>query len=1286
MEPLPRPQTIYKYDAAGELTRMTDPEGRDTDYEYDNLGRLKKVIQPDPDGEGELPRPFTTYTYDEVGNLKTVTDPDPDGPGFGVEPAVTTYEYDNLDRRTKIIDPKQGHTRFTYDLANNLKTLIDPVNNTTTWEYDFLGRVKQEINQLGKKREFQYDANGNLTQRIDRLGRKIIYGYDLLNRNTTETWYDAAGAQVRDTIEFRYDAAGQLDWVDDPSAGYDFAYDPLGRVTEERQFIAGLESHWPNDFIQYDRTYNAAGNLAVLTGWDFVNTYFYDNLHRLTRVTQEGAIGVTSVAEKRVDFSYDQSGLVTQIDRYADLDASEHVVSSHYSYDGMGRLTKLTHNDVQLPLPLPEGWGEGILAGYEYSYDRASRITAVNSHLDGLSSYSYDLTSQLTGADHAASQPALTDESYAYDANGNRTLTHHGNTIVESNNRLISDGIYNYSYDHEGNRTGRMHIATGLTTLYNWDHRNRLINVTDTQPPADEQSGAGTDWGWGSTSGGDGTRMEINLGDPGIVSAQGSVWIDGGGNTYSCSTNGPGWSISATVPPEGGIASVTLSGWGSEEVDVSFWTEGEGAPGLGGGAHLVPWDPEQSSFTYDFELTPDSTWDGTVYFNLAAQDGLGSMANCALGLDDNIGQASFEFRANNAVEGSSLGVWLEYADPMLPSGGYEYSTADGSAIAGIDYVSSSGTLSGGVGTINDPDVDGDKSFLIYISHPSYPELGAILSPTILDNDRDVWFDAVVQPAVEGDDVLLSVSVNEAVGLEYLVEDVSAQAGIDYTDPGASGGVNWVSIDPSNQVFFGTVENTLDEAIRSFKVRVRLAGFPETEVVLEADILDDDTPGVLQTVDYAYDPFNQLVRRTIDEDGQGPGGTRDTFYSHQDGQIQLQFDFFAGPDNLDLSYRYLWNPAAVDQLLAAEEIIYEPWHLPPTSKVLWPLGDHLGTLRDIVEYDAATDTTTPVNHRIYDSFGNLKHEENAGVDLIFGFTGRYYDEATKLQNNLNRWYDPFTGQWLSHDPIGFSAGDANLARYVGNNPVNTIDPTGLAPPFDLDGVIPSGRPATPSFNDMARGRYGMNGRPPWQPSSNASPSSGFDDKFNNAINKAQEDYQKQLDRIRNPPSIGEIPPWRRREMEFERLCAENRAWEKFLVDWRIAWMEASLGVTGAMSGGGGVPGAFGAPGGPNQTMARRPRHGHHSDPKFMGGTPNQQRTPMSPRRHQQLHNDLNDMLRNQTDGQGHHMRPQRGNSGETIRRNFSRDELLGAAANFYRAYRDKYPAASRDFFKMHPGLE
>jgi hypothetical protein len=45
------------------------------------------------------------------------------------------------------------------------------------------------------------------------------------------------------------------------------------------------------------------------------------------------------VAAKRVDFTYKVLDQFTKISRYADTSASTHVVSSHYSYDNLNRLT-----------------------------------------------------------------------------------------------------------------------------------------------------------------------------------------------------------------------------------------------------------------------------------------------------------------------------------------------------------------------------------------------------------------------------------------------------------------------------------------------------------------------------------------------------------------------------------------------------------------------------------------------------------------------------------------------------------------------------------------------------------------------------------------------------------------------------------------------------------------------------------------------------------------------------------------------------------------------------------
>lgn len=65
-----------------------------------------------------------------------------------------------------------------------------------------------------------------------------------------------------------------------------------------------------------------------------------------------------------------------------------------------------------------------------------------------------------------------------------------------------------------------------------------------------------------------------------------------------------------------------------------------------------------------------------------------------------------------------------------------------------------------------------------------------------------------------------------------------------------------------------------------------------------------------------------------------------------------------------------------------------------------------------------------------------------MDMLFAFTGKMYDEVTGLQNNLNRWYDAKLGQWVSEDPIGFEAGDANVRRYVNGNSTLKLDSNGL----------------------------------------------------------------------------------------------------------------------------------------------------------------------------------------------------------------------------------------------------
>ena len=62
---------------------------------------------------------------------------------------------------------------------------------------------------------------------------------------------------------------------------------------------------------------------------------------------------------------------------------------------------------------------------------------------------------------------------------------------------------------------------------------------------------------------------------------------------------------------------------------------------------------------------------------------------------------------------------------------------------------------------------------------------------------------------------------------------------------------------------------------------------------------------------------------------------------------------------------------------------------------------------------------------------------------FGFAGGLYDSDTRLTRFGARDYDAEVGRWTVKDPIRFSGGLYGLYGYVGNDPVNSADLTGLA---------------------------------------------------------------------------------------------------------------------------------------------------------------------------------------------------------------------------------------------------
>ena len=157
----------------------------------------------------------------------------------------------------------------------------------------------------------------------------------------------------------------------------------------------------------------------------------------------------------------------------------------------------------------------------------------------------------------------------------------------------------------------------------------------------------------------------------------------------------------------------------------------------------------------------------------------------------------------------------------------------------------------------------------------------------------------------------------------------------------------------------------------------------------------------------------------------------------------------------LTDRYLYGPA-VDQILADEQL--------STGNTYFAATDNQGTVRDLLEYDSETSTTSVESDLAYTPFGDLDRPDSTGlevatVNFLFGYIGAWTDPATGLQYHSDpatgiavRWLDPLTQRWLTQDPTGLLFG-GNPYEDVNNSPTNGIDQSGLCDGDNPNGMNP-----------------------------------------------------------------------------------------------------------------------------------------------------------------------------------------------------------------------------------------
>ena len=458
--------TCYEYDAAGQLTALTDPNSNRTEYGYSTLGQVEWVTDPqgntryiDYNANGKISsvtdrlENTILYEYDELNRLVRTTDPLYNETGYAYDEAgnlvavtdrngnVTGYEYDALNRLEKVIDPAGFSELLEYDPRGLLRKRTDKKGNATGYEYDSLGKLVRSVDPLHGVKEYSYDPVGNLLTRRDENGNTTVYRYDALNRVVRRI--DPYGAETGYVYNYRGQVAGVTDALGNERA---YEYDELGRLIKETDPLGAFKSY----------EYDVNGNLLVLRDeLSRPQRYTYDTLNRLVKETN--ALG------EEIQYSYDAVGnLVGEVDAAGNPYA--------YEYDELGRLIKEINR-----LGSEQGYSydpAGNLLGktdfkgesFVYEYDALDRLTRVL-YADGTEkSFSYDPAGNIVGAENEAG--AL---EYAYDPL---------NRLIEAHDSGMDETI-SYTYDPAGNRLTTNWLDKERETRYTYGKMNELLSVTD---------------------------------------------------------------------------------------------------------------------------------------------------------------------------------------------------------------------------------------------------------------------------------------------------------------------------------------------------------------------------------------------------------------------------------------------------------------------------------------------------------------------------------------------------------------------------------------------------------------------------------------------------------------------------------------------------------------------------------------------------------------------------------------------------------------------------------------
>ncbi len=446
------------HDELGMIRRSQGLGGLVTASAFDRMSRPVDTFEDPPNVGGTTPAVRTSFTtYDAAGRAATVKD---QRQLADSSLGLTRFFYDSLGRQTRTVEAggtaDELHTDSTFDALDRQLTLAHGANvgtgQTTTYRYDVGGRATEQDDGFTCTRT-TYDYRDLAVTVIDGLSsgnpctgtglRTLTNTYDGMNRLTESKV--TAGEGLNDVPgQSTFDAAGNTLSSTSTASGtttsVGYGINQLDQAIREMRSDNSLSR----------TNFDAAGNATDRCYWAAspedtckpVGSNFTNPPTRLTTTVSDARNQRVELADASTDATtaYDSNHNYQVKAIYVPTGSGkEH--QSLYTYDERHRVLTITHHLCTISsghiCSATTGTGSN-----EYAYDvndNRSQVIESNGATSSDRRYCYDAQNRLEYRNtSAACSSAAKDESYGYDAAGNRSQS------------MVGSSTTNFAYNASG--------------------------------------------------------------------------------------------------------------------------------------------------------------------------------------------------------------------------------------------------------------------------------------------------------------------------------------------------------------------------------------------------------------------------------------------------------------------------------------------------------------------------------------------------------------------------------------------------------------------------------------------------------------------------------------------------------------------------------------------------------------------------------------------------------------------------------------------------------------------